>query len=66
MKLLVRCAGCGRALRPRRYGPGWSDSRGITYCTAVMRDGVLVSCDYHYVAGEEQRHFREPSDDLHA
>ena len=59
MKLLVRCAGCNRALRPRRYGHGWVDSRGITYCTAVIEGTVLISCAYHYIEGEEQRHYPE-------
>lgn len=58
---LNTCADCGKKVKRRSYGTGWIDRFGATVCRSKEseRDGqpILVSADYHYIYGEEQRHF---------
>lgn len=56
----MRCADCGRWIEKRRRGK-WAAPRnggGYSYaCRTVVREGVIVAADYHYVVGETQQHF---------
>jgi hypothetical protein len=58
------CADCGRRVERRRNGH-WAERITSTSwsftCRAVVEGDVLVSADYHYVEGEQQRHF--PNDE---
>jgi hypothetical protein len=67
---MPECADCGVEVQQRRDGKwaeritdGW---RGWSYCCrtvsewdAILDAAVLISADYHYVEGEEQRRFRK-------
>ena len=64
------CADCGVEVEQRRDGKwaqritegwkGWSYTcRAVTDWDGILDAAVLISADYHYVEGEEQRHFRK-------
>ena len=55
------CADCGKPVvdrGPTSDGrPRWKDEGNVFICRGVIVDGKLKWADYHYVEGEEQRHF---------
>ena len=56
-----QCADCGKQVTPRRTRPGWKDKDNLLICRGRISDGKLIWADYHYVEGEEQRHWKVPS-----
>lgn len=63
--LQERCADCGRKVERGRNGH-WGARRTeppslVFVCRSTIEGGVLVAADYHYIEGEEQRHFGRPT-----
>ena len=59
----ARCADCHAEVWQLRNGH-WAtrnaDNTGSFTCRMTIEGDRLVAADYHYVAGETQRHFRAP------
>jgi hypothetical protein len=62
----MKCADCGVTIEKVRNIPGWGHPVGKGHdfvCRVVdhpTKPAKIISADYHYVEGEEQRHFTAP------
>ena len=63
---MTNCADCGATVTKSKINGHWASRITLTdghpawdfCCRTETQDGKLISADYHYVEGEEQRHWR--------
>jgi hypothetical protein len=56
----VNCADCGKPVELRRGGRWGVEVGPNSYsftCRTIIEGDRLIRADYHYVEGEEQRHY---------